>query len=122
MGTITIKGLSFKAFLGVYDAEQEAPQGVSADISLTLDLSKAAASDRLEDTVDYHALCETVTSRCGAYDEAGSPRRYALVERLARDILDACLSSDKRIVKARVRLRKYGAVPNAEYIEVEMGH
>ena len=41
MDTIRIRKLQFPVYLGVYDAEQEAPRPVVADIELGRDLARA---------------------------------------------------------------------------------
>ena len=114
MDFIRIRKLQLSVYLGVYAKEQEAPRPVVADIELGLDLSRAAASDALADTVDYAALADAIRVRCAA------PRRYALVERLAGEIADICLGFDPRIESVRVTVGKPGAIIDTETVEVEL--
>ena len=114
MDFIRMRKLKLSVFLGVYAEEQESPRPVIADIELGLDLSRAAMTDALADTVDYAALTETIRARCAP------PRRYALVERLAAEIADLCLVFDSRIESVRVAVGKPGAVAAAETVEVEL--
>ena len=122
MDLIRIRKLQLPVYLGVYAKEQLMPRTVVADIELGLDLSRAAASDALADTVDYDALSRTIRSVCSAdATPAGSdPRRFALVERLAGEIADICLGFDERIESVRVTVGKPGAVTGAETVEVEL--
>jgi dihydroneopterin aldolase len=57
---ITIKGLKVPARIGVTDQERSVPQTVIVDLDLVVDLSAAAASDDLADTVDYDRLTSYV--------------------------------------------------------------
>jgi FolB domain-containing protein len=115
MDFIRIRHLQLSVFLGVYAEEQAAPRAAIADIELGLDLSRAAVSDSLADTVDYDLLSRALRAACCAPE-----RRYALVERLAGDIADICLAFDPRIESARVTVGKPGAVAGADTVEVEI--
>ena len=115
MDFIRIRHLQLSVFLGVYPEEQVAPRPAVADIELGLDLSRAAVSDSLADTVDYDALSQTIRAACCA-----PSRRYALVERLAGEIADLCLAFDSRIETVRITVGKPGAVTDAETVEVEV--
>ena len=114
MDSICIRHLQLSVFLGVFPKEQNAPRPVVADIELGLDLSRAAATDALADTVDYAALTNVISARCAP------PRRYALVEHLAGEIADICLGFDSRIESVRVTVGKPGAIISAETVEVEL--
>ncbi len=122
MDFIRIRHLQLSVFLGVYAKEQEAPRPVVADIELGLDLSRAAASDALADTVDYDALSQEIRVFCSADATpiGSAPRRFALVERLAGEIAEICLGFDLRIESARVTVGKPGAIVGAETVEIEL--
>ncbi len=72
-----------------------------------LDLSPAARSDELADTVDYDTVHQTIV-------RIVAERSYDLLERLAAELLDSILA-DTRIAAARVRIAKpnrlVGATP-----------
>ena len=53
MDTIRIRKLQFPVYLGVYDAEQEAPRPVVADIELGLDLARVRIHQGDTDRVTY---------------------------------------------------------------------
>ena len=115
MDSIRIRRFQLSVFLGVYDEEQVARRPAVADIELGLDLSRAAATDALVDTVDYDVLAGARSDTCCA-----PTKRYALVERLAGEIADICLAFDPRIETVRVTIGKPGAVTGAETVEVEI--
>ncbi|WIM96240.1 dihydroneopterin aldolase [Actinoplanes oblitus] len=97
-GQITLTGLRARGRHGVYDFERERGQDFVVDVRLDLDLSRAAATDDVADTVHYGelatALVEVLT---------GEP--VNLLERLADRLLDVCLA-DRRVAAAEVTVHK----------------
>ena len=122
MDFIRIRKLQLSVYLGVRPEEQLAPRPAVADIELGLDLSRAAESDALKDTVDYDALSQEIRGFCSADATpiGCDPMRYALVEHLAGEIADFCLGFDPRIESVRVTVGKPGAIISAETVEVEL--
>lgn len=95
---IELRGLRLTGFCGVLPEEQERRQPLEVDIDLEVDLAAAAATDSLGDTVDYGAICDAV-------DGVVATERFALLERLAGRLADACLA-DERIGAVEVSVRK----------------
>lgn len=95
---IEIRGLRVRAQHGVLPHEQEIGQVFVVDLDLDVDLTAAASSDALADTVDYGALSRSVA-------EAVATTRFDLIERLAGHVADLALSDD-RVVAVRVRVAK----------------
>lgn len=60
MDKIILRGMVFYGFHGMNPAEQELGQRFIVDLTATLDLGQAGASDMLEDTVSYTRLYQTV--------------------------------------------------------------
>ena len=56
MDKIILSGMVFYGFHGMSEAEQELGQRFDVDLVVRLDLSKAGASDMLEDTISYTHL------------------------------------------------------------------
>ncbi len=108
---IRIRGLELKTRIGVPHEERSSPQAVLADIDLTTSPAarKSASSDDINDTVDYHTVCDQVTALA-----ARGERR--LVELLAREIIDD-LAASHPITAATVTLRK-NILPNTEWVGV----
>lgn len=90
---------------GVNPSERELLQPFRVDLVLHLDLSKAAASDDLHDTINYAAVHRRVV-------EIVESRSYALLERLAAAILDE-VASDARIHTADISIAKPGLLDGA---------
>ena len=61
-------------------------------------MTAAGASDDLEDTVDYSAVCEAIS-------RVVSSEQYRLLERLASRIAEVC-RADPRVLSAIVEVRK----------------
>lgn len=77
---IVVSDLRVEAHIGVTAEERSVAQSLSLNIELYLDLSHAAASDRLEDSVDYGAVTMS------AAEQLRSNRRE-LLEAAAGDVL-----------------------------------
>ena len=58
--TIEISGLSLFTHVGVTAAEREVGQRLLVDIRLDVGECDATVTDRIEDTVDYGEVCDTV--------------------------------------------------------------
>lgn len=109
---IHIRDLAARCIVGVNRDERRSKQDVTIGITLYADLRPAGRSDDIHDTVDYRALKKEVL----AVVEGSS---FRLVERLAERIAEVCLSRD-RVVKARVRVEKPGALRFARTAGVEI--
>jgi 7,8-dihydroneopterin aldolase/epimerase/oxygenase len=79
--TIEIAGLSLYTHLGVSAAEREIGQRLVIDLRLEVGDCDAIVTDRLEDTIDYSAVCEAVAL-------AAQQRSYRTLERLCAAVAD----------------------------------
>jgi len=84
---ISLTGISAFGHHGVYDFERQQGQQFVVDVSCTLDLSSAASTDDLAQTIDYGALAQAV-----AADVERDPLN--LIEALADRIALTCLRYD----------------------------
>ncbi len=98
---IALRGLRVRGFHGVLAAEREQGQDFLVDAVLSVDVREAAASDDLEDTVDYGALALAL-----AEVVAGEP--VDLIETLAERLAGVCLT-DPRVFTAEVTVHKPSA-------------
>lgn len=96
MITVELRGLELHGRHGVEPAETERDQRFLFDVSL--DVSDAALSDRIEDAVDYREVAALVR-------ELSDGRRFHLLEALAAAVADALLERFG-VERARVRVRK----------------
>ena len=107
---LRLNGIEVACIIGDLPEERQREQRLVVDVTLELDLSAAAASDALADTMDYAALTRRIRERlCGA--------KCRLVERAAALVLEECLA-DARVLRATVAVRKSGCVPGLASAEV----
>ena len=85
-------------FCGVLPEEQQRPQPLEIDLDIRADLRPAGASDDVDDTVDYGAICEIV-------ERVVHTERFGLLERLAARLAEVVLS-DERVEAVTVAVRK----------------
>lgn len=93
--TIELQGIELHGFHGVLDRERAEGQRFLVDVELDLADTTAAASDRIEDAVDYRDVVAVV-------GEVSDGHAYNLLEALAAALAEALLS---RFPAARVRVR-----------------
>ena len=98
-GRIEIRDLRAFGVHGVLPEERERAQPFSVDLDAYVDVSPAAASDALADTVDYGALVRRVA-------EVVSGTSYSLLEALAAAICRRVLDDDPRVARVEVAVRK----------------
>ncbi len=60
MNAIELKGMTFFAYHGAMEQERKVGNSFVVDLHLFLDLTPAATSDNLEDTVNYASVYELV--------------------------------------------------------------
>lgn len=109
---IELLGITAWAHHGVLAHEAELGQEFVLDVVLHLDLTDAAASDELDDTVDYGTVASV------AHAALVEPRAR-LVEHVAGRVADAVLGVDGRIAAVEVALHKPSAplvVPAADVV------
>ena len=82
--TIEVTGLSLYTHIGVSEAEREIGQRLLIDFRLDVGDVDATVTDRLEDTVDYSAVCQLVNL-------VAQQRSYKTLERLCAAIADRLL-------------------------------
>ncbi|MFI5840802.1 dihydroneopterin aldolase [Catenuloplanes sp. NPDC051500] len=109
---ITLRGLRVRGNHGVYDFERAEGQDFLIDVVLELDLSRAAASDEVTDTVHYGELAERLVAIT-----AGEP--VNLIETLAGRLVATCLA-DTRVAAATVTVHKPQAPIPHEFADVSV--
>lgn len=95
---IELRGLTALGICGALAEEQERAQPLQVDLDILADLAPAGASDDLDDTVDYAAVCQLV-------ERVVTTERFQLIERLANRIAELILSDD-RVEAVSVTVRK----------------
>jgi 7,8-dihydroneopterin aldolase/epimerase/oxygenase len=109
---IRLTGLRVRGRHGVYDFERAQGQDFVVDVVLEVDLSAAAGSDDVADTVHYGELAERLVALVG-----GEP--VNLIETLADRLAGACLA-DRRVAAATVTVHKPQAPIPHEFSDVSV--
>jgi dihydroneopterin aldolase len=104
---ILIRGLELRCHLGVPDAERAEAQMVKAH--LTMEVTRFANDDQIEQTVDYQKVADGVTI-------LAQKKERQLIETLASDIADYVLS-DFAVCSIRVKIEKY-ILPHTDWVGV----
>lgn len=107
---IFISELSVEAIIGIFDWERKIKQTLVLDIELATDIRTAAASDHIDDTIDY----KTLTKRVIQYVEASE---FQLVETLAERVCEL-LQKEFSITWVRLKLHKPGALRGAKDVGI----
>jgi 7,8-dihydroneopterin aldolase/epimerase/oxygenase len=98
---IELRGLTVRGHHGVFEHERRDGQDFVIDITVWIDLHKAAASDDLADTLDYGELAQRAAAVV-----AGPPRN--LIETVAGEIADGVMT-DERVHAVEVVVHKPSA-------------
>ncbi len=96
--TIELAGIELFAFHGVLEAERRDGQRFLVDVELDYGDEASAATDRIDDAIDYRDVVATVV-------EVSDGRAYHLLEAFAVAVADA-LAAAFPVTRVRVRVRK----------------
>ncbi len=108
---IFIQGLALHAYHGVMAHEAKVGQTFSIDLKLEIDLSAAARSDKVVDTVSYDKVVDCVS-------KAFCAQRYRLIEAAAGGVADAVLTAFPRVRSITVTIHKPHAPIAATFSDV----
>jgi dihydroneopterin aldolase len=107
---IYLRDLRVDTVIGIFEWERRVKQTIVIDLEMAADIRRAAASDAIEDTLDY----KEVAKRVIAFVEQS---RFQLVETLAERIAQI-LVNEFRIPWVRLCLNKKGAVRGARDVGI----
>jgi len=110
MDIIFLQQLRADTVIGIYDWERRIRQTVVIDLEMGADIAAAAATDSINDTLDYKA----VAKRVSAFVEQSE---FGLVETLAEKITDI-IRQEFNVPWVRLTLNKAGAVRGAKGVGV----
>lgn len=110
MDIIFIRKLRIQTIIGVHPWERQTRRTLLLDLELGADVRPAAATDRLDDTLDYQAVARRVGEFATASD-------FRLVETLGERIAELVLR-EFGVPWLRLTLRKPGAVRDTREVGV----
>ena len=96
---IFIRGLALHAYHGVMPHEAKVGQTFVIDLDLEIDLSMAARSDKVADTVSYDKVVDCASAAFGG-------QRFRLIEAAAGRVANAVLSAFAQVRSIRVTIHK----------------
>jgi dihydroneopterin aldolase len=112
MDIIYLHDLKVDCVIGIWDWERRIRQTVTIDLDMAADIRRAAASERIEDTLDYKAVAKRVIAFVRESD-------FQLVETLAERVA-GILQDEFQVPWCRVRINKRGAIRGAGDVGVEI--
>ena len=98
MGVITVSGIKLYAYHGCMKEEAKIGSDYEVDVVLESDLSKAAMTDDLTQTIDYVAVNKIVAEEMAI--------RSKLLEHVAKRIIDKLVDNHPEIVSIEVSVAK----------------
>ena len=110
MDIIFLRDLRIDTVIGIFDWERRVRQTVSIDLELGTDIARAAATDRIEDTLNYKAVAKRLIEFVGQSE-------FQLVETLAERCA-GLIMEEFDIPWLRLTLNKTGAVRGARDVGV----
>lgn len=110
MDIVFISDLDIDTVIGIYDWEREIRQTVRLNLEMNADVKRAAASDKIEDTLDY----KTVAKRLIGFVQASE---FGLIETLAERCAEIVLD-EFPVQWLRLKLDKPGAVRGSRSVGI----
>ena len=110
MDIVYIRDLKVATVIGIFDWERRIRQTVSLDLEMATDIRRAAASDHIDDALDYKA----VGKRLIAFIEAAE---FQLVETLAEKVAEIVLA-EFPVPWLRLRVSKPGALRGSQDVGI----
>lgn len=110
MDIVYISDLRIETVIGIYDWEREIRQIVSIDLEMAADNRKAAATESIEDALNYKAVAKRLI-------QFVEDSEFQLVETLAERIAEIVLD-EFGVDWLRLRLGKPGAVTGSREVGV----
>ena len=112
MDKIFLSALTVECIVGIWEWERRVKQTVIIDLEMATDIRRAAASDRIDDTIDYKKVAKRLLAFVGE-------SQFNLVETLAEQIARVVVT-EFGVSWVKVRLNKQGAIRGARDVGIEI--
>lgn len=112
MDKIFLSALTVECIVGIWEWERRVKQTVIIDLEMAADIRRAAAADRIEDTIDYKKVAKRLLAFVGE-------SQFNLVETLAEHIARVVVT-EFGVTWVKVRLNKQGAIRGARDVGIEI--
>jgi len=110
MDKIFLDELKIDTIIGIWDWERKIRQTVIIDLEMSADIAKAAASDSVEDTLNYKSVAKRVQQFVG-------DSSFQLVETLAERIAQI-VREEFDVAWVKVRVNKPGAIRGSKDVGI----
>lgn len=110
MDIVYLRDLKIECIVGIYEWERRVKQTISLDLDMAADVRRAAATDCIDDTLDYKAVSKYLIDFVGT-------SQFQLVETLAERVAEIILNKFN-VSWVRVRVNKSGALRHATDVGV----
>ena len=109
---LKIEQLAVETIIGIHPWEKKISQKLLLNITMNIDVRKAAQQDDIKDTLDYTAITSTITTFF-------LKNTFNLVETAAEQ-LATLLKTNFFIDTLTLRIEKPGAIPQAKTVAIEI--
>ena len=110
MDKVFIKDLEVETVIGIYDWEREVRQLISISLVMDFDLTKAAKTDKIEDSLNYKKISKRII-------KLTENLKSKLIENLAQKIADTILK-EFPVSSIVVTVEKPGALRGSKSVGV----
>ena len=110
MDRIFLSEMKIETTVGIWEWEKRIKQQVIIDIEMSADIKKAAASDQIEDTLNYKAVAKSVRK---LVEESS----FQLVETMAEKISELVIG-EHNVSWVRVKVNKPGAIRGSKGVGI----
>ena len=110
MDIIYLHDLRIEAVIGLWEWERKIRQTVAIDLEMSADIRKAAATDSVDDTLNYKLVAKRLQQYVG---ESSFPLVETRAEKIAGIVLD-----EFDVAWVRVKVNKPGAIRGARDVGV----
>lgn len=113
MDAIIIEGLKVETVVGCFAWERQIQQPLMLDLMIATNLNQAAASDELQDTLNYAEICSISTQVI----QQATPK---LIEHAAQLVVDALFTTFIAIESISITIRKPAIIPEANSVGIRL--
>ncbi|ENX33882.1 dihydroneopterin aldolase [Acinetobacter colistiniresistens] len=113
MDAIIIEGLKVDTVVGCFNWERQIIQPLMLDLTIHNDLTQAAQSDELEDTLNYAQICELAAQVI----QQAQPK---LIEHAAQLVLECLFNTFPSIESISITIRKPAIIAQANAVGIRL--
>ncbi|MBH2001082.1 MAG: dihydroneopterin aldolase [Moraxellaceae bacterium] len=113
MDAIIIEGLKVDTVIGCFNWERQIIQPLMLDLTIHNDLTQAANSDELDDTLNYAQICELAAQVI----QVAQPK---LIEHAAQLVLESLFTTFPSIESISITIRKPAIIAQANAVGIRL--